>query len=205
MSEPFAVLGDKVTIQPNCIVGLKYKEDCQPVEIGDQSTIRSGSILYGDVVVGFMFQTGHNVMIRENTTIGDHVVVGTNTVIDGQVKIGNFVKIETNCYIPTHVEIGSRVFFGPGVTLTNDRYPLKCNEYQPEGQIIEDGVTLGAGVIVVPGVRIGADSFIAAGALVTKDIPPRSLVMGIPGEIRPLPEKLQERNLALSWRKWLDE
>ncbi|RMD66023.1 N-acetyltransferase, partial [Candidatus Parcubacteria bacterium] len=95
---------------------------------------------------------------------------------------------------------------GPNVTLTNDRYPLKMrDQYRPEGPVIEDGVTLGGGVVVCPGVRIGRDSFVAAGAVVTKNVPPESLVIGVPGEIRPLPEKLRERNMALSWRRFLNE
>jgi len=193
-------------IQPGCIVGLKYKEECQPVRLGQMAYIRTGTIIYADVQIGDFFQTGHHVLIREKTIIGNHVVVGTHTVIDGQVTIGDFVKIESNCYIPTHVAIGSRVFLGPNVTLTNDRYPLKMrDQYRPEGPIIEDGVTLGAGVVVCPGVRIGRDSFVAAGAVVTKDVPADSLVMGVPGRFSPLPDKLRERNLALSWRKILNE
>jgi acetyltransferase-like isoleucine patch superfamily enzyme len=191
-------------IQDGCLVGLKYRNGCLPVRLGKGARIRAGTIIYADVRVGDHFQTGHHVMIREKTVIGDHVVVGTNTVIDGQVNIGDFVKIESNCYIPTHVTIGSRVFLGPNVVLTNDRYPLKLrDQYVPEGPIIEDGVTLGAGVVVCPGVRIGADAFVAAGAVVTKDVPPGAMVVGVPGRISPLPEKLRERNMALSWRKYL--
>ncbi|MGV1098824.1 acyltransferase [Thiovibrio sp. JS02] len=195
-----------IEVQENCIVGLQYKEGCRPVFFGDRAKIRSGSVIYADVTIGSDFQTGHNVMIREKTVIGDHVVVGTNTVIDGNVEIADFVKIESNCYIPTHVKIGTRVFLGPNVVLTNDRYPLKDREnYTPEGPIIEDAVTLCAGVVVTPGVRIGRGSFVAAGAIVTRDIPPASMVLGVPGRIMPLPEKLRELNMALSWRKYLHE
>ena len=196
--------GAECQIHPECIIGLKYKLECQPVRLGAGAIIRAGTIIYADVQIGDDFQTGHHVLIRENTNIGNHVVVGTNTVIDGQVTIADFVKIESNCYIPTHTEIGTRVFLGPNVTLTNDRYPLKMRDrYVPEGPVIEDGVTLGAGVVVCPGLRIGRDSFVAAGAVVTKDVPPDSLVMGVPGRCRPLPEHLRERNMALSWRNFL--
>ncbi len=204
MESTFLEAGKDCLIHPGCIVGLKYREDCRPVRLGDQARVRTGTIIYADVQIGDDFQTGHHVLIRENTRIGDHVVIGTNTVIDGNVTIADFVKIESNCYIPTHVTIGTRVFLGPNVTLTNDRYPLKMRDsYRPEGPILEDGVTLGAGVVVCPGLRIGQDSFVAAGAVVTKDVPPNSLVMGVPGKITPLPEKLRERNLALSWIKYL--
>ena len=195
---------DDCQIQAGAIVGMNYAPGVNPVHLGRGARIRAGSIIYADVIAGDDFQTGHNVLVREHTTIGDHVVIGTNTVIDGTVSIGNFVKIESNCYIPTHTTIGSRVFFGPGVTLTNDRYPLKLrDEYVPQGPVIEDGVTLGGGVVVLPGVRIGHDSFVAAGAVVTKDVPPLSLVRGVPGRVTPLPEKLRDRNMALSWRKYI--
>lgn len=174
--------------------------------VGKHSTIRSGSVIYHSVVIGDYFQTGHNVVVREKTEIGDHVVLGTNTVVDGNVVIGNFVKIETSCYIPTHVTIGNRVFFGPNVVLTNDNLPLKQrSKYKPLGPTIEDGVTLGANVVVMPDVTIGEGSFVAAGAIVTKDIPAFSFVIGAAAEVREMPEKLREKNMALSWMKYLDE
>lgn len=206
MQEGFFESGEDCQIQPGAIVGLRYSPDAPPVRLAAHARIRSGSILYAGVRAGDDFQTGHHVLIREGTVIGSHVVIGTNTVIDGQVTIGDFVKIESNCYIPTHTRIGNRVFFGPGVTLTNDRYPLKLRDkYVPEGPVIEDSVTLGGGVVVLPGVRIGRGAFVAAGAVVTKDVPPLTLVKGVPGEIRPLPKTLHGRNLALSWRKYLKD
>lgn len=204
MIEPFVEAGENFVCQPRAVVGLQYRDGCQPVIMGKNVTIRTGTIIYADVIAGDDFQTGHHVVIREKTSFGNHIVVGTNTVIDGHVTIGDFVKIESNCYIPTHVSIGSRVFIGPGVVLTNDRYPQKMrDQYKPEGPIIEDGVTLGGGSIVVPGVTIGRGSFVAAGAVVTKDIPPMSFVKGVPGEILPLPEKLREFNIAKNWRKYV--
>jgi acetyltransferase-like isoleucine patch superfamily enzyme len=77
--------------------------------------------------------------------------------------------------------------------------------YKPEGPNIKEGVTLGAGVVVCPGVVIGGGSFVAAGAVVTKDVPPMSLVKGVPGIVMPLPENLRELNVALSWRRYLNE
>lgn len=197
-------VGDDSEIQPGALVGLKYRPDAGPAVLGARARIRAGAIIYGDVSIGDDFQTGHQVLLRERTTIGRHVLLGTQSVIDGQVEIGDFVKIETHVYIPTHVKIGSFVFIGPGVTITNDRYPLKLrDEYKPEGATLEDGVTIGGGVTIVPGVTIGRDSFVAAGAIVTKDVPPDSLAIGAPAKIKPLPEMLRERNMAKGWARVL--
>lgn len=196
--------GEHCRIDPGCILGYRYKDDAGPCRFGRNARIRAGTILYADVTAGDYFQTGHRAMIREHTRIGDHVVVGTNTVIDGEVEIGDFVKIESQCYIPTHVRIGSRVFIGPGTTLTNDRNPLKHRDtYRAQGPVLEDGVTLGGGVTILPGVRIGEDAFVAAGAVVTRDVPPGSLALGVPARYRPLPHYLEGRNMALSWRAFL--
>jgi acetyltransferase-like isoleucine patch superfamily enzyme len=206
MEGHFVEAGDSCQFQPGSVLGFRYKEDCGPFRIGKNGCVRAGTFIYGDVRAGDYFQTGHNVLVREHTVFGDHIVVGTNTVIDGHVLVGDFVKIESNCYIPTHVTIGSRVFLGPGVVLTNDKYPLKMRDhYKPEGPVIEDGVTIGAGVVVCPGIVISKGSFVAAGAVVNKDVPPMSLVKGVPGVFMPLPENLRELNVALSWRKYLNE
>ncbi len=206
MFEHFYEAGPDCQLQTGAQVGLRYKEGCGPAVFGAHAVIRSGTVIYGDVTTGDHFQTGHHVLVRADTVIGDHVTLGTNTVVDGQVRIGSFVKIESNCYIPTHCTLGSRVFLGPGVTILNDRYPLRQRQnYRPEGCLIEDNATIGGGVVLLPGVRIGAGSFIAAGAVVTKNVPPGKLVVGVPGRIRPLPDELREPNTAASWKSYLRE
>lgn len=193
--------GEGTVLDPGVHVGYGVEDESGRVRLGANCKIRAGTIIYHHVETGDNFQTGHNAMIRENTKIGDHVVLGTNSIIDGNVEIASFVKIESACYIPTHVKIGTRVFLGPGVVLTNDRYPLRQRDtYKPEGPTLEDDVTIGARVVICPGVTVGAGSFVAAGAVVTKDVPRGSLVVGY-GQISALPKKLQERNIALSWRK----
>ena len=190
----------RVTIQPLAIVGLEYTPGAGPVRFAGDATVRSHTVIYGDVELGDAFQAGHSALIREHTTVGNHVMVGSQVVIDGNVHIGDFVKIQTGCYIPTHTTLGSRVFLGPHAVLTNDRFPLRQRDsYAPEGPTIEDGVTLGAGCIVLPGVTVGANSFVAAGAVVTRDVPANSLVVGTPGKGAPLPEHLRDPNRALNW------
>lgn len=195
-----AVFGKDCRLQDNIIVGLKYKDDCKKAKIGNSAVIRSGTIIYADVEIGDSFQTGHNVMIREMTKIGNRVVIGTNSVIDGNVKIGDFVKIETNVYIPTHMIIGNHVFIGPGAVFTNDKYPQRLrDEYEPNGPILEDSVTIGANSVVLPGIRIKEGAMVGAGSVITKDVPSWNFAIGNPAKIFPLPERLREPNRAKKW------
>jgi acetyltransferase-like isoleucine patch superfamily enzyme len=199
-------LGQNVVVQPNAFVGFIYNSLAQEAIIGDNSIIRSGSIIYGDVSAGDFFQTGHNAVIREKTRMGRYVLVGTGTIIDGQVEIADFVKIESNCYICTDCIIGTRVFIGPNVVFTNDRIPLKMRDsYNPKGAVVEDFVTVGAGSVILPGVNIGQGSFVAAGTVVVKDVPPMTLVRGNPGRFYELPDNMREKNIALNWRNEIDE
>lgn len=162
--------------------------------IGDHSILRPGTILYCDVVAGNRFKTGHNVLVREMTTIGDNVLVGTNTVIDGNVSIGNNVSIQSNVYIPTNTTIEDNVFLGPCSVLTNDRYPIrtKCDL---EGPVLRKGASIGANSTILPGIEIGEGAMVGAGALVTKDVPPWKLAVGFPARIVELPESAREFNV----------
>lgn len=161
--------------------------------IGDDATIRSGSIVYSDVEIGDGFTTGHNVLVREKTTIGDDVLVGTGTVVDGRTTIGSGVSLQTRVYVPAETTIGDDVFVGPGAVLTNDPYPVR-QDVDLVGPTLEDGVSVGANATILPGVTVGEGSFVSAGAVVTEDVPPETLALGVPAEHRPLPEQLDEEN-----------
>ena len=179
-------------IEPNDIEGFVFEGI--PV-------VRLGSIIYPGVKVGRKFDTGHNVIIRSGFTCGNFVSIGTNSVLDGDVIFGDYVKVATGCYIPPGVTLGSRIFLGPNVTFTNDPFPLKRrHEYKPAITKVDSNVSFGAGCVILPGVHIEKDCFIAAGSVVTKNVPSNSLVVGH-GEIRPLPERLSGENNALSWVK----
>lgn len=200
MTAHFAQWGRDCVIEEYCVVGHRYRDNCTETKLGDNATIRAFTMIYADVSIGDWFSTGHHTLIREFTTVGSRVLVGSGSVIDGRTTIGDLVKIESMVYIPTHTKIGSRVFIGPGAVLTNDRYPLRLrDEYQPEGPQIEDGVTIGANATILPGVQIGAGSMVAAGSIVTHNIPPWHLAVGVPARSQLLPDHLREQNQARNW------
>lgn len=168
--------------------GDRMGEDKFPgVSIGDNAVIRPGTVIYCDVTIGNHFSSGHNVMIRENTEIGDRVSIGTSAIIEGNVKIGNDINLQSLVYIPTGVVIEDGVFIGPNAVLTNDRYPPHGGD-SLSGPVIKKGASIGANATILPGVTIGENSLVAAGAVVTKDVPPEMLAVGAPARFRELPE-----------------
>jgi acetyltransferase-like isoleucine patch superfamily enzyme len=157
--------------------------------IGKHAVIRSGTIIYCEVTIGNHFQSGHNVMIREKTRIGNHVAIGTATVIEGNTIIGDDVSLQSMVYIPTDTVIGNKVFIGPNTVLTNDRYPpTRIGGLQ--GPQIRDGAAIGANATLLPGVCIGEGALVAAGAIVTRDVPAHMLAIGAPAKITDLPSKM---------------
>ncbi|HNX16724.1 MAG TPA: acyltransferase [Methanoregula sp.] len=160
--------------------------------IGSDAVLRSGTIIYCDVTIGDRFQTGHNVMIREKTRIGDRVSIGTSVVIDGNTTIGNDVSVQSMVYIPTNTSIGDHVFIGPNAVLTNDRYP-PSGIGGLVGPVIENHAAIGANVTILPGIHIGEGALVAAGAIVTRDIPAHKLAVGVPAKIRDLPSTLVKK------------
>ena len=188
-----ATLGKNPDIAEMASVGYSYAEHESPAKIGDSATVRAGTIIYCDVAIGDDLTTGHDALIREQTTIGDDVLVGTQTVIDGYSDVGSHVSLQSGVYVPSHTTIGSNVFLGPHAVLTNDPYPVR-RDVDLKGPTIKDGTSVGANATLLPGVTVGRNSFIAAGAVVTEDIPAETLAVGAPARHRELPSELQGGN-----------
>lgn len=126
---------------------------------------------------------GANCIVWHFTTIGYMVELGNNVSIGGRCFIGNWTtigsetRIQDGVFIPDQSTIGSRVFIGPNVTFTDDRYPKVNNiDYTHEPPILEDDCSIGAGAVILPGVRIGKAAMVGAGCVVTKDVPPNSVI-----------------------------
>jgi acetyltransferase-like isoleucine patch superfamily enzyme len=190
-----AEIGPDTLVEPDVTVGFRYHKDCGPARVGKHGILRKGTIIYGDVTIGDYFQTGHYAVIRAKVEMGDYCTVLNHSTLEGIIRFGSGVRIMSHVYIPSRTRFGDNVFVGPGVTFLNDRLPGRVEVMtMPKGATIEDDVVIGGGCTIMPGITIGQRSFIAAGALVTKDIPPRSLVVGAPGRIEPLPANLDMPN-----------
>ena len=189
-----ASIGEGALVEPDVMVGFRFHPDCGPARIGANCILRKGTLIYGDVVIGDHFQSGYYTVIRAQVKMGDYCTLLNHSTLEGIVRMGDGVRLMSHVYVPSRTWFGDHVFVGPGATFLNGKYPGRSDADQPRGATIEDDVMIGGGTTILPRVRIGERSFIAAGALVTKDVPPRSFVAGVPGRISPLPADLDQPN-----------
>lgn len=193
-----SVIGSKSLIGEGCIIGypirktlktiiadstlrkidLKiYDERSSGSQIGENVIIRSGTIVYERANIGDDVETGHHVLIRENSKIGSHTRIGTNTVIDGSIEIGCNVNIQSGVYIPPGTMVEDDVFLGPYTVVTNDLYPPSP---KTTGVTIKKGAAIGAGSILIAGITVGERAIVASGSIVTKNVPRNTVVKGSP-------------------------
>jgi acetyltransferase-like isoleucine patch superfamily enzyme len=153
----------------------------QPLILGADARLRSGTIIYAGSEIGRDFETGHHVVVRENTKIGDQVSVWSNTVIDYGCVIGSRVKIHCNCYVAQFTELEDDAFLAPGVTIANDLFPGQARSSTAmAGPLIRAGAQIGVNVTILPYVTIGEGAIVGSGSVVTRDVPPGMVAYGNP-------------------------
>lgn len=152
--------------------------------IGVGATIRSHSVIYAGNRIGARFSTGHGVMVRELNTIGDDVSVGTHSIIEHHVTLGDSVRIHSNVFIPEFSIIDAGAWVGPNVVLTNAKYPRGRGVKDTlKGPRLMAGAKIGANATLLPGVTIGRDAVVGAGAVVVHDVPDGKVVVGNPARV----------------------
>ncbi|HKF83110.1 MAG TPA: DapH/DapD/GlmU-related protein [Solirubrobacterales bacterium] len=172
--------------------------------IGDRVSIGEGALIGGHVTIhsgveiGPGARVGDHAQVREGAVIGTGSTVGSYVSVDPGVVIGERVSIQTRCYITGGTVVEDDVFVGPGVTLTNDN---TMNRHEPdfefEGPLLRRACRVGGGATICPGIVIGEEAFVAAGAVVTADVAPRTMVMGVPARaVRAIPDE----DLLHRWR-----
>ncbi|NLT07613.1 MAG: N-acetyltransferase, partial [Solirubrobacterales bacterium] len=141
---------------------------------------------------------GDQAQVRERAVVGAGSVVGRGSAVDNDVTVGERVRIQSNCYVTAYSEIEDDVFVGPGVTLTNDdTMGRHGQEYALRGATLRRACRIGGGATLTPGVEVGVEAFVAAGAVVTRDVPARAVVIGVPARVV---REVGDEDLLERWR-----
>lgn len=184
---PNVDLPDDAQIDPFVVLGKPPRGAADgelALIIGAGCVIRSHTVIYAGNTIGAGLQTGHHVTIRESNTIGANVSIGTGSIVEHHVTIEDGVRLHSRVFVPEYSILEAGCWLGPGVTVTNARYPISRGAKERlEGAIIERGAIIGAGAVLLPGVRIGARALVGAGSVVTRDVPPGMVVIGNPARI----------------------
>lgn len=175
-----ASIGDDTIVESHCVIGRTEPGlEAKALTLGAGSLVRSHSVICGGSSIGQGLQTGHGAMIRESSIIGEQCKVGTHADIEGSVTIGSYVSIHSHVFVAPDATIGNFVWLFPHVVLTNDPHPPS---HVSEGITIEDYAAVSANAVIVPGVRVGRDSLVAAGSVVTRDVGIGRVVAGVPAK-----------------------
>ena len=168
------------------------------LRLGVRVTICAGAIVYAGSVIADEAIIGDQAQVRERSVIGPQTVIGRGSAIDNDVTIGARVKIQTNVYVTAFSVVEDDVFVGPGASTTNDDTMSRHDrEYELRGATLRRACRIGGSAVLVPGVEVGEEAFVAAGAVVTKDVPPRAFMVGVPArQVR----EVRDDELLERWR-----
>jgi acetyltransferase-like isoleucine patch superfamily enzyme len=199
------VLGERCVVEAGAVLGKRPRlrrgssaagGELDALLIGADVTICCGAVVYAGARVGDRTIIGDQSQLRERASIGSDSVLGRGSSIDFNASVGSRVLIQTGVYITGGSVVEDDVFVGPGVVTTNDHAMGRHPRGEPlHGPVLRRACRVGGGAVLVPGVEVGVEAFVAAGALVTRDVGEREVVMGVPARVvrRVADEDLLER------------
>jgi acetyltransferase-like isoleucine patch superfamily enzyme len=191
---PGTVLGAGVRVLENAVVGKQpalgprstaKRDPLPPAEIGEGTVVSTGAIVFAGAMVGAGCILGDQSCVRERVSIADDVVVGRGALVENDTTIGSGTRIQAEAYVTAYSTLEEEVFIAPCVVTTNDNFMGRTERRKKlmKGPTIRRGARIGGGAILCPGIEIGEEAFVGAGAVVTKDVPPRMVVVGNPARV----------------------
>jgi len=192
--EDHAVLGKR----PRLAAGSSARGDVGELELGARVTVCAGAVLFAGTHVGEGSILGDQSFVRERSRIGPGSVIGRGSVVDNDVQVGARVRVQSGVYLTAFTLVEDDVFVGPGALTTNDDTMARHGSETPlRGAILRRACRIGGGAVLTPGVEVGEEAFVAAGAVVTRDIPPRGVAIGVPARVV---REVGEEDLLARWR-----
>jgi acetyltransferase-like isoleucine patch superfamily enzyme len=174
-----AVVGKQPTLSPRSTAKV---EELRPLELGPGTIVSTGAIVFAGSRIGARVILGDQSCVRERCEVGDDVVIGRGSLVENDTTVGARTKIQAMAYITAYSELEEDVFVAPCVQTANDNFMGRTEKRHAlrKGPTLRRGARVGVGAVLCPGVEIGEEAFVGAGAVVVKDVPPRVVVVGNP-------------------------
>jgi acetyltransferase-like isoleucine patch superfamily enzyme len=175
----YAVVGKQPTLSPR---STAKREELPPLELGAGTIVSTGAIVFAGTTVGERVIVGDTACVRERCKVGDDVVIGRGSLVENDTSVGARTKIQAHAYVTAYSLLEEDVFIAPCVVTTNDNF-MGRTERRLElmrGPTIRRGARVGGGSVLVPGIEVGEEAFIGAGAVVLRDVPARAVMVGNP-------------------------
>lgn len=183
-----AVVGKQPVLSPRSTAA---RDPLPPLELGAGTVVSTGAVVFAGTRIGARVIVGDQACVRERCTIGDDVVIGRGALVENDTTIGRGTIIQANAYVTAYSLLEEDVFVAPCVTTTNDNFMGRTEKRHAlrRGPTIRRGARIGGGAVLLPGIEIGEEAFVGAGAIVLNDVPARAVVVGNPARrIRDVPQ-----------------
>jgi len=200
------IIGEGCTIEDHAVLGKRprlgrhsaARGEVGALALGPRSSVGTGAVVFAGASIGARAIIGDQTFIRERAVIGEDTVIGRGSVVDNDVTLGARVRVQTDVYLTAFTTVEDDVFVGPGALTTNDDTMARHGPGMAlRGATLRRACRVGGGAVLTPGVEVGEEAFVAAGALLTRDVPARACVMGVPARVV---REVGEEDLLERWR-----
>jgi acetyltransferase-like isoleucine patch superfamily enzyme len=177
-----AVVGKQPTLSPR---STARREELAPAVLGAGTVVSTGAIVFAGTRLGERVIVGDQACVRERCVVGDDVAIGRGSLVENDTAIGPLTKIQADAYVTAYSTLEDNVFIAPCVVTTNDDFMGRTERRHAlrKGPTIRRGARVGAGAVLCPGIEVGEEAFVGAGAVVVRDVPPRVVVVGNPARV----------------------